>query len=444
MLRIAEHFHDSDLGRQRQGNEDNLLRPGAAVRRRRRHGRRAGGRGRVGDGGRRVRGRPARRATRASASSRSSSAPTRASTSARAPTASARAWARRSPPPTSADDEVVVAHVGDSRCYLLRGGDLVRLTRDHSLVGELVARGKLTEEQAEAHPQRSVITRALGPEPSVQVDVDVFPARPGDLFLRLLGRADVDGPRAGASSALLQSGGSLDQVGRALIARRQRRRAGGTTSRSSSSASRRSRTGADAARRTWPRPRSTTRFTARRETGRARRAAAADAAARVRRRPDAAEAEYRRRARSRCRRCARGDPRLPDGAEGEAAAAPAREPPPRTAPLPDGRAARPSAAAAPTRRMRRALRASPSPRPAAPGPGRRLARLPARLLRRHGPHGRPDDHHLPRAAVRAARRDPALRAVRRLRRDARPGPAEPARRRSPTTSCARATTPRTS
>src|SRR3712207_2208448 len=59
-------------------------------------------------------------------------------------------------------DEVIVAHVGDSRAYLLRDGDLVRLTHDHSLVGELVARGKLTEEQAEAHPQRSVITRALG------------------------------------------------------------------------------------------------------------------------------------------------------------------------------------------------------------------------------------------------------------------------------------------
>ena len=81
------------------------------------------------------------------------------------------------------DDEVVIAHVGDSRAYLLRDGELVRLTKDHSLVGELVARGKLTEEQAEQHPQRSVITRALGPEASVQVDIDIFPAKPGDLFL---------------------------------------------------------------------------------------------------------------------------------------------------------------------------------------------------------------------------------------------------------------------
>ena len=67
--------------------------------------------------------------------------------------------------------EVTIAHVGDSRAYLFRDGDLIRLTRDHSLVGELVARGKLTEEQAERHPQRSVITRALGPEPEVEVDV---------------------------------------------------------------------------------------------------------------------------------------------------------------------------------------------------------------------------------------------------------------------------------
>src|SRR3954454_10907966 len=81
------------------------------------------------------------------------------------------------------DDEVVIAHVGDSRAYLLRDGELIRLTKDHSLVGELVARGKLTEEQAEQHPQRSVITRALGPEPDVQVDVDIFPAKGGDLFL---------------------------------------------------------------------------------------------------------------------------------------------------------------------------------------------------------------------------------------------------------------------
>src|SRR6478609_6335764 len=82
-----------------------------------------------------------------------------------------------------AEDTVYIAHVGDSRCYVLREGELIRLTHDHSLVGELVKRGKLTEEQAESHPQRSVITRALGPEPTVQVDVSPYPAKAGDLFL---------------------------------------------------------------------------------------------------------------------------------------------------------------------------------------------------------------------------------------------------------------------
>src|SRR3954467_5209220 len=107
------------------------------------------------------------------------------------------------------DNEVVIAHVGDSRAYLLRDGELIRLTKDHSLVGELVARGKLTEEQAEAHPQRSVITRALGPEPRVAADVDVFPARAAGVggggrlplarrrrFPGLRGRACLGGRRA--------------------------------------------------------------------------------------------------------------------------------------------------------------------------------------------------------------------------------------------------------
>src|SRR5262245_8779663 len=81
------------------------------------------------------------------------------------------------------DDEVAFGHVGDSRAYLLRNGKLKRLTKDHSLVEELRRQGRLTEEQAEEHPQRSIITRALGPEPSVNVDTMTFPARDGDVFL---------------------------------------------------------------------------------------------------------------------------------------------------------------------------------------------------------------------------------------------------------------------
>jgi serine/threonine protein phosphatase PrpC len=78
---------------------------------------------------------------------------------------------------------LAIAHVGDSRAYMLRGGALRRLTQDHSLVDELVRRGKLTEAQAAEHPQRSIITRALGPEPEVEVDTWSYPAQEGDVLL---------------------------------------------------------------------------------------------------------------------------------------------------------------------------------------------------------------------------------------------------------------------
>jgi serine/threonine protein phosphatase PrpC len=79
--------------------------------------------------------------------------------------------------------ELAVAHVGDSRAYVLRDGELIRLTHDHSLVEELMRRGKLTPEQAAEHPQRSIITRALGIEPEVEVDTWTYPARAGDVVL---------------------------------------------------------------------------------------------------------------------------------------------------------------------------------------------------------------------------------------------------------------------
>ena len=78
---------------------------------------------------------------------------------------------------------VAIAHVGDSRAYLFRDGELRRLTQDHSLVDELVRHGKLTEEQAAEHPQRSIITRALGIERDVEVDTWSYPVRAGDVLL---------------------------------------------------------------------------------------------------------------------------------------------------------------------------------------------------------------------------------------------------------------------
>jgi PPM family protein phosphatase len=81
------------------------------------------------------------------------------------------------------DDHLAVAHVGDSRAYIFRDGELTRLTQDHSLVEELVRQGKLTEEQAAEHPQRSIITRALGIEGDVEVDTWSYPMRAGDIVL---------------------------------------------------------------------------------------------------------------------------------------------------------------------------------------------------------------------------------------------------------------------
>jgi protein phosphatase len=80
-------------------------------------------------------------------------------------------------------DDVAIGHVGDSRAYRLRDGELSLLTSDHSLVEELRRQGRLTDEQAEDHPQRSIITRALGPEPEVEVDTMTYSARPGDIYL---------------------------------------------------------------------------------------------------------------------------------------------------------------------------------------------------------------------------------------------------------------------
>ena len=216
MLRIAEHFHDSDLGRQRQGNEDNYyVRAPLFVVADGMGGAQAGEvasemavrsfEGGLPDGDPRERLVETIEAANARIHERSRADSQRAGMG----TTLTAAYV--------AEDAVVVAHVGDSRCYLLRGGDLVRLTRDHSLVGELVARGKLTEEQAEAHPQRSVITRALGPEPSVQVDADVFPARAGDVFLVCSDGLTSMVPEAEVKRLLL-SGGSLDRIGRSLIA----------------------------------------------------------------------------------------------------------------------------------------------------------------------------------------------------------------------------------
>jgi hypothetical protein len=76
-----------------------------------------------------------------------------------------------------------VAHVGDSRAYLMRGGDMRPITEDHSLVAELVRSGDLTRDQAAEHPQKNLITRALGADEEVDVDTAILPVEAGDRIL---------------------------------------------------------------------------------------------------------------------------------------------------------------------------------------------------------------------------------------------------------------------
>jgi protein phosphatase len=114
------------------------------------------------------------------------------------------------------EHEISVAHVGDSRLYRLRDGRFERLTDDHTLVEELVRQGKLTPQEADHHPQRSIITRALGPEAAVEADSHTWPARDGDVYLICS-----DGLTSMISEAqvgeLLTSARSLPEAGRALI-----------------------------------------------------------------------------------------------------------------------------------------------------------------------------------------------------------------------------------
>jgi PPM family protein phosphatase len=84
----------------------------------------------------------------------------------------------------TADGHLQLAHVGDSRAYLLRDGALEQLTTDHTVVAELVRRGRLTPELAAIHPERSILTRAVGLDPRIPVDTpDPLDLRPGDQHL---------------------------------------------------------------------------------------------------------------------------------------------------------------------------------------------------------------------------------------------------------------------
>jgi serine/threonine protein phosphatase PrpC len=123
------------------------------------------------------------------------------------------------------DASVTFGHVGDSRAYVLRDGTLEQLTDDHSLVAELVRGGKLSAEEAEHHPQRSVITRALGTDPDVDVDTFTVDVHDGDVFVLCSdGLTDMIGD-AEIGEVLSERRSSLQDAAKELV--RRANKAGG-------------------------------------------------------------------------------------------------------------------------------------------------------------------------------------------------------------------------
>jgi len=113
--------------------------------------------------------------------------------------------------------DITFGHVGDSRAYVLRGDALEQLTDDHSLVAELVRRGELSASDAEVHPQRSVITRALGTDPDVDVDAFTIHPEAGDIYLLCSdGLSDMVAGEA-IEEVMLANRSDLDDTAKALV-----------------------------------------------------------------------------------------------------------------------------------------------------------------------------------------------------------------------------------
>jgi protein phosphatase len=217
MLRVAEHFERTDTGRQRRGNEDAFYAraPLFAVA----DGMGGAQAGEVAshlavevleqglpDGGGSVEERLRARVREANA---------RIMESAQADDARAGMGTTLTVAYVGEDD-LTVAHVGDSRLYRLRDAAFERLTDDHSLVEELVRQGKLTPEEADEHPQRSIITRALGAEEGVEADSTTWAGRDGDVYLICSDGLTSMIPEAHVAQILAEAP-SLASAGRMLI-----------------------------------------------------------------------------------------------------------------------------------------------------------------------------------------------------------------------------------
>ena len=231
------------------------------------------------------------------------------------------------------EDDLAVAHVGDSRLYRLRDGSLSQRTDDHSLVGELVRRGQLSPEEAEDHPQRSIITRALGPDDEVAIDSHTLARARRRRLPALLRRAHVDDLRRGDRRD--RHRGRQPRAGRPRADQPPpTKRAAGTTSRSSSSGSKWSARG--------PRHRTSPTETHPAEPA-ASGVSAADPARSAREPITAARARVRA-----CARCAEGRSRSPRSSSSSPAAPAGSRPDRSTSSARATRASSPSIAGCPT------------------------------------------------------------------------------------------------
>lgn len=115
------------------------------------------------------------------------------------------------------DGMAVVAHVGDSRCYKISGKNLRQITKDHSLVNVLVSVGEITEQEASIHPKKNILTRAVGTDQSIDIDVTMVSCEPGEQLLLC-----TDGLTNKLSDediqTIIQSAGTLHEAGETLIA----------------------------------------------------------------------------------------------------------------------------------------------------------------------------------------------------------------------------------
>jgi len=108
-------------------------------------------------------------------------------------------------------EKVILANVGDSRAYLMRDGELKQITTDHSMVEQLVSEGTITREQAKTHPQRNVITRAIGTDRELQADIYMLSAKKGDIIL-LCSDGLTNEIEEDALGRMLASGASADTL----------------------------------------------------------------------------------------------------------------------------------------------------------------------------------------------------------------------------------------